>query len=249
MGMVEGRRSATTSAVGERLRRERHARQRSRQSVGDVLGVSESTVGRMERGEGDGIAVRRWAAAADALDLQLVVGLREGASSGSVRERVLTPALIERFAMGGGWTMTAADPQTVILDRPQRQERLVVYLCDLPIEILDAADADAGVRRMLVALPPPGWRRRSLIVVRAELQQRYRAMDWMADDLLAFGTTGTRMMAALRGPRVRMPEDDALVWCDEHAQRLIPFGLSLEPGRRSARRRKELRRVAEPRVR
>jgi transcriptional regulator with XRE-family HTH domain len=247
--MVEGRRLATTSAVGERLRRERHARRRSRQSVGDVIGVSQSTVGRMERGEGDGIAVRRWAAAADALDLRLVVGLKDGASSGATGERVLTPALIERLAKGGGWEATAADPWMVVLDRSQRQERLVVYLCDQPVEILDAADTDARVRRMLVALPPRGWRRGSLIVVRAELRDRYRAMDWMADDLLAFQTTGTRMMAALRGQRVRMPDDDALVWCDEHAKRLIPFGLSLEPGRRSARRRKEVRRVAEPRDR
>lgn len=74
-------------------------------------------------------------------------------------------------------------------------------------------------------------------------------MDWMGDDLDAFRTTGSQMIAALRDGRVRMPRHDALVWCDEGATRLIPFGLSLEPGRRPSRRRKEIRRAASPLLR
>jgi hypothetical protein len=203
----------------------------------------------MERGDGDGIAVRRWAAAADALGLRLVLGLRDAPSPTPETERVLTPALVERIARSGGWAVTATDEWSVVLDRVERQERLVLYLCDRPIDVLDAADAMARLRTEIASMPPPGWRLGILIVVRAELPHRYRAMDWLAEDLDAFQTTGSQMIAALRGPRVRMPDDDALVWCDEHARRLIPFGLSLEPGRRPYRKRPEVRRRAVPRER
>lgn len=258
---MHGQRSSLTAGIGERLRRSRLAVPRSRGSYADVIGVSEWTIGRMERGQGDGIAVRRWAALADALGLRLRLALEPGSAPdprgapvpGSApvpgiapepEPRVLTAALLQRLGRAGDWTLTAQDERIAVLDRPSRCERLVVYLCDRPIEILDAADDCMAARDDPTRVPPPGWRTASMTVVRAELRDRYRPMDQLADDLSRFHTTGTQTIVALRNPRIRLPDVDVLVWCDEHATRLIPFGLDLEPGRRAYRRRPERRRPA-----
>lgn len=117
--------------------------------------------------------MRRWASAADALGLTLDVSLRDDPSP-RTSDRVLTAALIEDLATPGGWEVTGHDPWIVVLDRVDRQERLLVLLCDLPVEILDAADARCFVRTQTVAQPPPEWRLGVLVVVRAELRDRYR---------------------------------------------------------------------------
>lgn len=246
---MHGQRSSLTAEIGERLRRSRLAVPRSRGSYADVIGVSEWTIGRMERGQGDGIAVRRWAALADALGLRLRLALEPGSapvpgSAPGPESRVLTAALLQRLGRAGDWTLTAHDERIAVLDRPSRCERLVVYLCDRPIEILDAADDSMAARHDPTRAPPPGWRTASMTIVRAELRDRYRPMDQLADHLSRFDTSGTQTIAALRNPRIRLPDVDVLVWCDEHATRLIPFRLDLEPGRRAYRRRPERRRSA-----
>jgi transcriptional regulator with XRE-family HTH domain len=243
-------RHGATVAAGERLRRTRIATGRSRQSVGDAIGVSASMIGRMERGEGDGVLVRRWVAAADTLGLRLTLALDVDpgrAEALSPAPRVLTAASIQRLASTGGWRVERPGPFRMSLVRDATKERLLVYLCDRTIEILDAADVRIADRATATAALTDGWRLGLLIVVRAELRDRYRPMDWMADELDVFQTTGSQMIAALRGPRVHMPERDVLIWCDDAATRLIPFGLSLEPGRRARRRRPAVRRTACPR--
>ncbi len=244
------RRWATTDAVGERIRRSRLAMGRSRLSLGDEIGVSASMIGRMERGEGDGILVRRWVAVADALGLRLTVAAEpdpERIAALRLPPPVLTVRLIEQLAVRGGWSVTSQDDFMVVLDRPSRLERLHVYLCDRPVEILDAADARMADRAAAVAGLPRDWRVGVLIVVRAEPRDRYRPVDWLADESNEFPTSGSVSIAALRSDRVRMPTGDAIVWCDQRATRLIPFGLNLEPGYRARRIRPEIRRRACPR--
>lgn len=246
------RRSATTDAVGERIRRSRLAMGRSRQSLGDEIGVSASMIGRMERGEGDGILVRRWVAVADTLGLRLTVAAEpdpERIAALGLPPRVLTFRLIERLATPGGWSMVSQDAFMVALERPTRREHLHIYLCDRPVEILDAADARQADRAAAVAGLPGDWRVGVLIVVRAELPDRYRPIEWLADEVHAFPTSGSLFIPALRNDRVRMPSEDAIVWCDRQATRLIPFGLNLEPGHRAPRIRREIRRRACPRGR
>lgn len=240
----------TTEAAGERLRRARLALGRSRESVGDQIGVSASMVGRMERGEGDGLLVRRWVAAADALGFRLRILVEPDAdrpTATSHRSRVLTVDVIRRFVTPGGWLVTEHDDFLVVLDRPARRERLHVYLCDLPVEILDAADVRAADRAAAMASLPNGWRVGVVILVRAELRDRYRPMDWLGDELHALSSSGGASIAAIKHPRAVMPDGDVIVWCDERATRLIPFGLRLEPGRRRPRTRPEVRRRACPR--
>lgn len=240
-------RRAATAAAGERLRRTRLAIGRSRRSVGDQIGASASMIGRMERGEGDGVLVRRWLAAADALGLRCTVSLEadpDRTDETGVPPRVLTVATIAPLAATGGWRIVSDGPFRVQLDRETTKERLLVYLCDRPIEVLDAADARNDDRAAALAALPAGWRVGVLIIVRAELRDRYRPMDWLGPELDSFPTTGTATMSALKRPRPRLPPEDALVWCDAAATRLIPFGLDLEPGRRARRRRPEVRRVA-----
>lgn len=247
---MEHRRRATTDAVGERIRRSRLSMGRSRQSLGDEIGVSASMIGRMERGEGDGILVRRWVAVADALGLRLAVAAepdRERTAALCLPPRVLTVQLIERLALLGGWSVSRQADFVVVLDRPTRRERLHIYLCDRPVEILDAADMRTADRAAAVAGLPDDWRVGVLIVVRAGPQDRYRPVDWLAEEANAFPTSGSVYIAALRNDRVRMPNGDAIVWCDHQATRLIPFGLNLEPGHRARRIRGEIRRRACPR--
>ena len=225
---------------------------RSRQSLGDEIGASASMIGRMERGEGDGILVRRWVAVADALGLRLTVAAEpepERIAALCLPPRVLTVQLIERLAALGGWSITSQDDFTVAIERPSRREHLHIYLCDRPVELLDAADARLADRAAAVAGLPGHWRVGVLIVVRAELRDRYRPIDWLADEVNAFATSGSMVIAALRNERVRMPNGDAIVWCDQQATRLIPFGLDLEPGHRAPRIRREIRRRACPRSR
>lgn len=207
-------------------------------------------IGRMERGEGDGILVRRWVAVADALGLRLTVATEpdpERIAALGLPPRVLTVQLIERLAVSGGWSIASQDDFMVVIERPSRREHLHIYLCDRPVEILDAADARLADRATAVAGLPRDWRVGVLIVVRAELRDRYRPMDWLADEVNAFPTSGSMVIAALRNERVRMPNGDAIVWCDQRATRLIPFGLNLEPGHRAPRIRREIRRRACPR--
>ncbi|MGK2851259.1 MAG: helix-turn-helix domain-containing protein [Candidatus Limnocylindrales bacterium] len=242
--------TATTEAAGERLRRARLAVGRSRESVGDQIGVSASMIGRMERGEGDGLLVRRWVAAADALGFRLRVTVEQDADDHAAqnpRPRVLTVDVIRRFATPGGWVVSAYDDFLVVLDRPARRERLHVYLCDVPVEILDAADVCSDDRADALATLPDGWRVSVVILVRAELPDRYRPMHWLGHELRDFGSTGGASIAAIKSPRAVMPGEDVILWCDERATRLIPFGLSLEPGRRPPRTRPEVRRRACPR--
>jgi hypothetical protein len=160
---------------------------------------------------------------------------------------VLTAASIGRLASSGGWDIVRHDPFRATLDRAPTKERVLVYLCDRPIEILDAADTRVADRAAAIAALPDGWRVGVLIIVRAELRDRYRPMDWLGPELDAFVTTGAATILALRHPRARVPDEDALVWCDRAATRLIPLGLALEPGRRARRRRPESRRSACPR--
>lgn len=209
-------------------------------------------IGRMERGEGDGILVRRWVAVADALGLRLTVAAEpdpERIAALCLPPRVLTVRLIERLAVLGGWSITSQDDFMVVIERPARREHLHIYLCDRPVELLDAADARLADRAAAVAGLPGDWRVGVLIVVRAELRDRYRPIDWLADEVNAFSTSGSMVIAALRNERVRMPTGDAIVWCDQRATRLIPFGLNLEPGHRALRIRREIRRRACPRGR
>ena len=206
----------------------------------------------MERGEGDGILVRRWVAVADALGLRLTVAAEpepERIAALGLPPRVLTVQLIERLTGLGGWSITSQDDFMVVMKRPIRREHLYIYLCDRPVEILDAADARLADRAAAVAGLPGDWRVGVLIVVRAELRDRYRPIDWLADEVNAFATSGSMVIAALRNERVRMPTGDAIVWCDQRATRLIPFGLNLEPGHRVPRIRREIRRRACPRGR
>jgi len=204
-------------------------------------------IGRMERGEGDGILVRRWVAASDALGLRMTVSVDVDPHRTAALEmppRVLTIESIRQIAGTGGWHIARHDPFRATLDRDPTKERLHVYLCDRPIEILDAADARVTDRAAAVATLPDGWHVGVLIIVRAELRDRYRPMDWLGAELDTFVTTGAAMISALRRPRARVPDEDVLVWCDEAATRLIPLGLDLEPGRRARRRRPETRRAA-----
>lgn len=248
--MAMRRPCVTTEAAGERLRRARLALGRSRESIGDQIGVSASMIGRMERGEGDGIPVRRWLAAAGALGLRLRFSVEpdpDPHADSSRRPRILTVDVIRRFATLGGWLVAEHDDFLVVLDRPARRERLNVYLCDVPVEILDAADVRAEDRAAALASLPDGWRVGVVILVRAELRDRYRPMAWLGGELQDFRSTGATSIAAIKHPRAVMPEGDAIVWCDERATRLIPFGLRLEPGRRPPRTRPEIRRRACPR--
>lgn len=135
----------------------------------------------------------------------------------------------------------------VVLDRPARRERLHVHLCDVPVELLDAADVRAEDRATALTSLSEGWRVGVVIVVRAELRDRYRPMRRLGNELREFGLTGGRSIAAIKHPRAAMPDEDVILWCDERATRLIPFGLPLEPGRRSPRLRPEVRRWACPR--
>jgi len=244
------RSGSTTEAAGERLRRARLAAGRTRESVGDQIGVSASMVGRIERGEGDGLLIRRWAAAADALGFRLRVSVEpnpDAHAPADRRPRVLTVDAICRLATPGGWVVSANDDFLVVLDRPARRERLHVYLCDVPVEILDAADVRSADRAAAMAALPAGWRVSVVILVRAELRDRYRPMHWLGDEARDFGSTGGSSIAAIKRPRAAMPDEDVILWCDERATRLIPFGLPLEPGRRPARSRPEVRRRACPR--
>ena len=209
-------------------------------------------IGRMERGEGDGILVRRWVAVADALGLRLTAAAESDPARIAalcLPPRVLTFRLIERLAMPGGWSVVSQDAFMVVMERPTRREHLHIYLCDRPVEILDAADARLADRAAAVAGLPGDWRVGVLIVVRADLPDRYRPVDWLADEVHAFPTSGSMVIASLRNERVRMPNGDAIVWCDQQATRLIPFGLDLEPGHRAPRIRREIRRRACPRSR
>ncbi len=249
---MERRRRATTDAVGERIRRSRLAMGRSRQSLGDEIGVSASMIGRMERGEGDGILVRRWVAVADALGLRLTVAAEpdsERIAALCLPRRVLTAGLIEGLAMPGGWSVVSQDESMMAMERPTRREHLHIYLCDRPVEILDAADARLADRAAAVAGLAGDWRVGVLIVVRAELPDRYRPINWLADEVHALSASSFMFIASLRNERVRMPSGDAIVWCDQRATRLIPFGLNLEPGHRAPRIRCEIRRRACPRGR
>lgn len=171
----------------------------------------------------------------------------DGPHGAGGRSGVLTVDLIRRLATTGGWLLAEHDDFKVALDRPARCERLLVYLCDLPVEILDAVDVRADDRATALATLPAGWRVGILIVVRAELRDRYRPLAWLGEEREDFWATGSDSIAAMKSPRAAMPGTDAIVWCDERATRLIPFGLALEPGRRRPRTRPEVRRRACPR--
>jgi transcriptional regulator with XRE-family HTH domain len=218
--------------LGVELRR---ARQRCRMRQGDVasrIGCSQSMISRMELGAGANMPLATWAAAAQAVDLRLVVDLvdtrpdllREDASLALRCHRTIT-----REARAGDWSVV-----TEIRSRFGHQEVETVLTRASHSVVVHAWDVVTRVAARLEMLQASIDRERSrsdglavggLIIVPSTQANRRRMTEERALLGGAVPALAADWYAALRNAHRPVPIDPGVLWVDRHASRLLPAPL------------------------
>ena len=236
--------------LGEQLRRRRLLLGRSQSQVAERVGVSQSSVSRMERGTAGGAPFRTWTAVADVLGLSIAFGSSidldppgTQAMAGSMVDRRLAGLeLVARLAEAGHWAARSRVVEdssgtlrsvNLTLRRFAPPQAVVVRIWDTAVDVeslVDDLDEELEAARRSTDVDEIS----GLIVVRTmssnlrQITQRVSASD------PRFQASGSRWIGMLRDPRpARLPGPTA-IWFDRAATRLIPGGLVLQRPRRRA---------------
>jgi len=202
-----------------------------------MVGISQSTVSRMELGRGACFPLRVWARVA------AVIGLELAANSDGPKGFGL-PSIVG-LASAGGWIATPHPPLgtgVVRLHRAPRSHRrfgrpvmtqgecAIVQVADV---VTDVASLTEGLRQIIKQeerIAPPGWRVGGLLVVRRTTANRRRVTECRAILHAASPGSGSDWIGSMRSADSPMPRRTGLVWMESRATRLIPTGLRVRGG-------------------
>lgn len=218
--------------LGTELRR---ARQRCHMRQGDVaarIGCSQSMISRMELGGGANTPLATWAAAAQAVDLGLVVDLIETRLDVLPQDASLAyrcHRTITREARAGDWSAV-----TEIRCRFGRQEIETVLARASESVVVHAWDIVTRVAARLEMLQSSIDQERSrsdgisvggLVIVPSTHANRRRMTEEQALLGGAVPALAANWYAALRNVHRPVPIDPGVLWVDHHAGRLLPAPL------------------------
>lgn len=240
----------TAARLGEAFHRARLDRGFTLADVGETIGTSPSWISRLEHGHGASAPMSTWYRLATTVGLDLDVAISSSSGAPDVLDGFRRRALdrLAEIASGGGWssrTEIVVDPFRAVTStmeirrmdtRPDRRQLAVVPLWDMVGDVstaVQALDAAIDARRAVLG---SGWSVSGLIVVRRTTDARRRLGG--AGELVSnrFYDSGSRWIATLRSPRLRMPPDTSMIWIDAEARRLIPMFLRLDRPRRTSAR-------------
>jgi len=231
----------TAAETGARLRRARLAGGHRQRDVAATAVVSQSTISRMELGQGASVPLDKWVrvAAVVGLDLAVVVRPTTDRAEDAIQRRC--HRLVVELALVGGWTAwtlmeerDAAACETV-LERKDRQEVAIVRVWDV-IGDVAAAMADFDRRLDLERSDRgPGWRVSGAVVITATGHNRRRLSDTGRPVDRAFPVRGSLWLSCLRH-LVPMPSAPGMLWTDARMERLRPFLPYLDHRLRNRRR-------------
>ena len=103
----------------------------------------------------------------------------------------------------------------------------MLLVADVLTDIRVAGETLAEAVRAADALVPDGWVVGGCLVVRRTSANQRRVTNGERRGGRVFPDSGSRWIAALRDPEVRMPVMRSMVWMDARATRLIPTRLRL----------------------
>ena len=205
----------------------------SQRGLGELVGLSQPEICRLESGGGADAGLDTWAAVAAALGLQLAAFLEQmpGASQPHDLEHLKRQDLVIRSAAPGGWR---GEPEALLVDdgryarsidvllrRSTRREAAVIEVWDL---ITDGGAAmrglEAKVRATRVRLGEE-WRVQGLLVVRGTQRNRRLVADVQAVFATRFPASSLGWLQALENRATPMPTEDGLAWTDVAGTRLI----------------------------
>ncbi len=231
----EGLQRATYLAVrlGRGLREQRKRSGLSQQALGNLVGLSQPAIHRLESGHGASAGIDTWAICARALGLQLAAFLEEAAGSEQPRDLVhlRNQQLVGRYAAPGGWdplpeALVAAQggrPRfiDVSLTRPARREIAVTEVWDLLDDVGNAMRGlEEKVERVRTQMGPD-WHVEGLLVVRATRRNRQLVRELAALFAARYPASSGAWLAALANPDKPLPDAAGLVWAGVKGERLF----------------------------
>ncbi len=222
-------RSALAARLGARIRRARFAAGRTQREVAAEVGVSQSTISRVELGRGGSVPLFTWERIAAAVGLDLADVVRTPSRTRSDALQMRCHRLVADLASRGAWTIwtisSPDDPALTesILERAERREVAIVRAWDV------LGDVDAAIEGLTARLATErasrddGWRVGGVVVVTAGGENRRRLTETGAPVARAFSLRGDDWLMALGRSRVPMPDELGMIWTDERIERLRPL--------------------------
>jgi hypothetical protein len=218
-------------SMGIRIRRARLRAGRTQAEVGEMIGVSQSMISRLELGRGAGMPLETWILVADAVGIDVFTPDDPGEPFGATA--------VLAYAQDGGWSPVSRDRQVIVLDRPQRRvprpfrgrllpgERVVVSVVDVVTDVAALIDRSMAAAANTRIDLPDGWSIGELVVVRRTAANRRRLTESRHRLDAAFPDSGSRWIGTLRDSDSTMPIRSGLLWLDAQGIRLIPTRLRL----------------------
>jgi transcriptional regulator with XRE-family HTH domain len=219
--------------LAQAMRDRRASLRVTQRALGDLVGLSQAEIHRLEKGGGANAGLDTWASIAAALGTQLAAFFDQvpGADQPRDIEHLKRQDLVLRIAARGGWT---GEPEALLQDdgryprsidvlliRAVRHEAAVVEVWDL---LTDGGAAMRGLgakldatRRRLGA----GWRVQGLLVVRGTQRNRGLIGELRAVFAARYPASSAAWLRALENRAAAMPTADGFVWTDVKGIRLV----------------------------
>jgi transcriptional regulator with XRE-family HTH domain len=217
------------ASLGRRVRRARYAAGRSQRDVAAAVGVSQSTISRIELGNGAFTPLGIWARVAHEVGLDLTAVLhtpfQEAAMAAQLR---CHRSVVEHSTAGGwlGWTLADThDPANTItiLERHEFGEVAVIQAWDVIGDVEQALDSLANRIDHERQQRDPAARVSGAFVVPATGNNRRRFTEtaWVLRAQLT--SSSDAWLMALAKANVRMPASMGTIWTDAAVTRLRPL--------------------------
>jgi transcriptional regulator with XRE-family HTH domain len=231
--LVTGRDRAAYLArrLGTGLKEQRMVSRISQRELAGRVGISQTELSRLERGQGAGTGLDVWAACAVAMGLQLAAFFERtpGADLPRDIEHLRRQNLVVATAQAGGWT---AIPEAtldegrwsrsidVLLSRAVRREAAVVEIWDL---LLDGGEAMRGLVARVEALRArlgPEWRVQGLLVVRGTHRNRALVRELRRLFAARYPAPSKDWLRALTDHNMPLPDAGGFAWTSVAGDRL-----------------------------
>ena len=231
----EGNQRATYLAVrlGRGLKEQRERAGLTQQALGNLVGLSQPAIYRLEAGRGASAGIDTWAICARALGLQLAAFLEAAAGAEQPRDLVhlRNQQLVGRHAEPGGWnplpealvTAEGGRPRfvDVSLTRPARREIAVTEVWDLLDDIGNAMRGLQDKVERVRSQMGSDWHVEGLLVVRATRRNRQLVREFATLFAARYPASSQGWLLALANPDTAMPGAAGLVWASVKGDRLF----------------------------